>query len=120
MPNDLPDRLLPCPFCGSATVHGHYTGTHDFVECYGCGVTGARHIHKSSYEATKAWNTRANTAKPIVEKLVSELKMARNRVDYLGKEVADWKANVGTFLPRIDKAIAEGTAWLNNREDGNG
>lgn len=86
-------KLLPCPFCGSQDVHGHYHGVgHDFVECHSCGVTGSKYTHATAAEATTAWNTRTPDAQhnQVIAELVAALNWFADKHEHgtCGRQIA--------------------------------
>lgn len=58
----MPDRLKPCPFCGSDETYK--TRLDDFtyvIQCLECGASGPYKLNTD--EAEEAWNRRAEDKK---------------------------------------------------------
>jgi hypothetical protein len=71
--DDLKERLLPCPFCGSADIDPAFWMCDDHACGPGCSDCGA------TADTSEAWNWRANDAR--IEALEAQLAEAKKIIE---------------------------------------
>jgi hypothetical protein len=77
---DVPDALLPCPFCGGKALIGPTLDDKWFAECWADDCCAISLYWQTKAEAITAWNTRADTTQAArLAALEAEVEVGRLR-----------------------------------------